>query len=153
MSESTPPPPPPGADVPGAPPPGPPTTAPSAPAVTLRGSAWFSVAAVALLAVAVSVPEDGDNGWGRFGVWAGFAIAAALATLAPSLRQQFKMSSETAWRVASAGGIGLVAYWVLFVLPWIEQNVGFVATVGCAAGAYAAWVAPGRPHSARAQPF
>ncbi|MGY6501117.1 MAG: hypothetical protein ACXIVQ_09545 [Acidimicrobiales bacterium] len=128
-----------------------PTVSPPPPArgsVDLRGTAWFSLLSAGLLAVAVSVPESGDHGWSRFGVWAGFAIACALATMAPSVRTQLKLSADNAWRVATAGGIGLAGYWVLFVLPWIELNVSFLATLGCAAGVYAAWTAPGRPLSA-----
>lgn len=142
MSEPTPP-----------PPPSEPSPATSVAKVSLGGTAWFSLAAVALLAVAVSVKEDGDNGWGRFGVWAGFAIACAAVTLAPAVRERLGLSAASAWRVATAGGIGLAVYWVLFVLPWIEQNVSFLATLGCAAGAYAAWMAPGRPQSGRSQAF
>lgn len=150
-------------DVPGAPasganPPPPaagpqPSTPPPSPSVELRGTAWFSLLAAVLLAVAASIEEDGATGWSRFGVWAGFAIASALATLVPSLREQLKVSSDNAWRIATAGGVGLAAYWVLFILPWIEQNVSFLATVGCAAGICAAWAAPGRPLSGRSQAF
>lgn len=145
---SNPPPPPPG-------PPPSPATPPAAPSngVAIRGTAWWSVVAVACLAVAVSINEDGDNGWGRVGVWAGVAIAAAVATLAPTLRQPLKLRAESAWQVASVGGIALAGYWVLFVLPWIEQNVSFLATVGCAAGMYAAWQAPGRPAGPSQQAF
>lgn len=146
-------------ETPPPPPPGAPSTAatPAAPAsrttMSLGGTAVFSLAATALIAVAVSVKEDGSNGWSRYGVWAAFAIGCAVVTLAPAARDRFGMSSVTAWRVANAGAIGLGAYWILFVLPWIEQNVGFLATLGCAAGIYAAWMAPGRPQSGRAQSF
>lgn len=129
------------------PPPGQP-----APSSSWGGSAWFGLIAVIALAVAMTVEEDGDNGWGRYAVWAGFAIAAAAATLAPAVRRTLSMQAETAWQVAVAGGIGLAGFWVLFVLPAIEQNVSFLATLGVAAGVYAAWTAPGRPHS-NAQAF
>lgn len=139
--------------------PPPPSGAPATPPspgkspVSLGGTAWFGLAAVVAVAVAVSVKEDGTNGWSRFGVWAGFAIACAVLTLAPVVRAQFGLSGATAWRLATAGGVGLGVYWVLFVLPWIEQNIGFLATIGCAAGIYAAWTAPGRPPSGRAEAF
>ncbi len=158
MSDSIPQPPP-----PGAPPSGSPNraetsassaaTTGAAAKVSFAGSAGLGLLSAVLLAVAVSVKEDGNHGWSRFGVWAGFAIASALATTAPAWAPSLRMSTVTAWRTATAGGIGLAVYWVLFVLPWIEQNVSFVATVGCALGMYAAWIAPGRPRSARAQAF
>lgn len=154
--QPTAPPPPPGTPGGYAPPPTgapAPAAASSGGGVSITGTAWWSVVAVACLAVAVSVNEDGDNGWGRVGVWAGVAIAAAVATLVPSIRQQLKLSAETAWQVATVGGIALAGYWVLFVLPWIEQNVSFLATVGCAAGIYAAWRAPGRPAGPNQQAF
>ena len=108
------------------------------------GVAW-SLVSIAAIALAVSLNEDGDNGWGRIGVWAAFAITAAVATLAPALRDQLNLKSTLAWQVGVAGAAGLAAFWVLFVLPSITQNVSFLATVGVAAGGLAAWVAPGRP--------
>ncbi len=111
------------------------------------GLLWSLLAAIAL-AVAVSVKEDGQNGWERIGVWAGFAIVAALATAAPAIRSNLNLDAEKAWKVAAAGAVGLAAFWVLFILPSIERNVSFVATLGCVAGAVAAWTAPGRPRPA-----
>lgn len=108
----------------------------------------LSLIATIAIVVAVSIEEDGDNGWGRIGVWAGAAIAAALATFAPSMRTSLNMDERRAWVVAAIGGVFLVAFWVLLVLPAIQQNTSFLATVGCAAGAAAAWLAPGRPEPA-----
>lgn len=151
----TPPPTPPPAQGPSVAPP-PPGAAP-APAPASAGpplaSPWLGLVSVACVAVAVSLNEDGDNGWGRIGVWAGFAIAAAALTLAPAVRRQVSLAPDTAWRVATAGAIGLAGYWVLFVLPRIEMNVSFLATVGCAAGMFAAWQAPGRPAGPGQQAF
>lgn len=123
-----------------------PAVAPSG--VKLAGGVWWSLLAIVAIALAVSLFEDGDNGWGRIGVWAGFAIAAAVVTLAPALGEQLNLSAERAWQLAVAGGVGLAAFWVLFVLPSISQNVSFLATVGCAAGGLAAWLAPGRAGTA-----
>ncbi|MBA3281718.1 MAG: hypothetical protein H0U29_05760, partial [Acidimicrobiia bacterium] len=114
--------------------------------VRVSATVVWSLISIVSLALAVSLEEDGDNGWGRIGVWAGFALAAAVITLAPALRSQLNLSGERAWQVAVAGGVGLAGFWVLFVLPSISQNVSFLATVGCAAGGLAAWLAPGRPN-------
>jgi len=131
-------------------PPGPPP--PPTPTGQISGTTWLGFAAVVALAVAVSLEEDGDNGWGRIGVWAAFAIAAALATLAPAVREPLRLTPARAAQVAVAGGIGLAAFWVLFVLPVIERNVSFLATLGCVAGCWAAWRAPGRPGAAGPAP-
>ena len=114
---------------------------------------WLALLAVACVALAVSIEEDGDHGWGRIGVWAAFAIGCAVLTLAPAVRNQVSLAPDTAWRVATAGAVGLAGYWVLFVLPRIEMNVSFLATLGCAAGIFAAWQAPGRPAGPGQQAF
>lgn len=134
-----------GGPPPGYAPHGYPQSAATSSGVKLAGGVWWSLASIAAIALAVSLFEDGDNGWGRIGVWAGFAIAAAVVTLAPVLGDQLNLPRERAWQLAVAGGVGLAAYWVLFVLPSISQNVSFLATIGCAAGVLAAWLAPGRP--------
>lgn len=117
---------------------------------TVPGSTWWALLAVVAIAVAVSVPEDGSNDWKSIGVWAGFAVAAALATLAPAARASLKLSTERAWQVAAGGFAGLAAFWILFVLPNISQNTSFVATVGVAAAGLAVWAAPGRPSDGQA---
>lgn len=141
--------PPPGYGQPGQPgqPGGPGAPAPSgtASSTTVPGSTWWGLLAVVGITVAVSVPEDGANAWKDIGVWAAFAIAAALATLAPAARGNVKLSAERAWQVAVGGFVGLAFYWILFVLPSIAKNVSFVATVAVAAAGLAAWFAPGRP--------
>lgn len=128
----------------------PPAPAPSDPfgatgAAAVGASTWLALASVVAMVLAVSLKEDGDNGWGRIGVWAGFAIAAAVLTLAPTIGRQMNLTSARAWRVAATGAVGLVAFWVLFVLPSIAMNISFAATLGVAAGVAAAWFAPGRP--------
>lgn len=124
-----------------------PAPTPTAPSTgsKLAGAAWLSLAAAAGLAVAVWVEEDNSSGWDRYGVWGIFAIVAALATAAPLLRDALKLGAERAWQVAAGGAVGLAAFWVLLILPSIEANLSFVATIACAAGVLAAWLAPGRP--------
>lgn len=105
----------------------------------------YSAISVVAIVLAVSLKEDGRNGWDDIGVWSGFAIAAAAATMAPSLRSNLSMGVSRAWQVGLGGAVGLAAYWILFVLPAIERNVSFLATVGVVAGGLAVWLAPGRP--------
>lgn len=106
---------------------------------------WLGLASVALVLLAVFVEEHDSNLWDGSVVWSLFAIAAAVATLAPALGRQIGLSESTAWTVGAIGAGGLVAWWVLLVLPGIADNIGFVATAGVAAGAAAVWRAPGRP--------
>src|SRR5690606_12320544 len=113
-------------------------------------STWLGLVSVVVMVLAVSINEDDDNGWGRIGVWAGFAIASAALSLVPLMADQFKLTATRAWQVAAAGAAGLGAFWVLFVLPSISMNVSFAATVGVVAGAAAAWTAPGKPDTSAA---
>jgi len=108
-------------------------------------SLWLSLASIAAMALAVSLNEDDDNGWGRIGVWAGFAIVVAVLTLAPSIGRSINLSQEHAWKVGAVGAVGLIGFWVLFVLPSISMNVSFLATAGVVVGAAAVWLADGRP--------
>jgi len=80
--------------------------------------------------------------WDTMGwTWAIVAIAAAVATLLPALRSLVNLDYELAVRIATVGAGTLVFWWVLFVLPRIELNTAFIATVGVAAGLGAAWYA------------
>jgi hypothetical protein len=119
----------------------------AAPAKPAPMALWLSLAAIALLALGLSLSEDGSNAWETVGVWGGFALAAAAATLAPLAADAFKLTPRRAWQIAAGGGIALAAFWVLLVLPSISQNVSFLSTLGCAAGCGAAWLSPGRPTS------
>lgn len=112
----------------------------------------LSIVSIAAVALAVSLEEDGRNGWEDIGVWAGFAIVAAVATLAPSLRSNLSLDTSRAWQIGLGGAIGLAAFWVLFILPSIQQNVSFLATVGVVAGGLAVWLAPGRPDPSASSP-
>lgn len=133
-----------------APPPGygpPPGFAHPAPTsgVKVGGAVMWSLLSIAAIALAVSLEEDGQNGWESIGVWAGFAIVAAVATLVPAVRSNLNIDATRAWQISVAGAVGLASFWVLFVLPVIERNVSFLATLGVVAGGLAAWLAPGRP--------
>jgi len=108
-------------------------------------STWWGLLSVVAIVLAVSIPEDNSNQWKVAALWAAFAIAAALLTLAPTFGAGLKLTQARAWQVAAGGFGGLVAYWVLFVLPSISRNVSFLATVAVVAGGLAVATAPGRP--------
>ena len=56
------------------------------------------------------------------------------------------LGEQRAWRIAAGGAVALVVWWVLFILPNINLNVSFLATVGVAAAALAVWTSPGNPY-------
>ena len=118
--------------------------------ITLSPALVFGLVAVVAIALSVFLKESEGGGapgvsfWDAIGgLWSLFAIAAAIATLVPTLRSVVNLSEKTAWTVAAAGASSLVIWWVLFVLPRIDANLAFLATVGTAAGVAAAWISPG----------
>jgi len=78
-------------------------------------------------------------------LWSIVAIVAAVATLLPALRSVLSLGEQLAWRFAAGGAAALVLWWVLFILPNINLNVSFLATVGVVAAVLAAWTSPGNP--------
>jgi hypothetical protein len=92
----------------------------------------------------LSLDENGRNAWDSVNAWGGLAIAGAVATLTPALAQSMNISRERAWQAAVCGAGALLLFWVLFVLPNVGTNTSLLVTIGAAAGAIAAWIAPGR---------
>ena len=92
----------------------------------------------------ISLKEDGANAWHSVHAWGGLAIAGAVLTLAPVAGHSFGMTAARAWQTAVVGAGALVLYWVLFVLPSVGSNTSLLTTIGVAAGAVAAWLAPGK---------
>lgn len=95
------------------------------------------------LVLSADVPGGGsvsfwdDMGW----TWAVLGIVAAVATLLPVVGKAAGLSSKQVVGIVTiaAGVLGL--WWVLFILPAIDSNRAFLATVGVLAAAGAAWVA------------
>jgi hypothetical protein len=104
----------------------------------------LQILALAAVALGLFVEEDGISLWDVSEAWSVFAIVCAVAQLAPLLRRTLKWSAARAWLVGVIGAAGLVLYWLLIVLPAIARNTSFAITVGAAAAAGAAWLAPGR---------
>lgn len=101
-------------------------------------------AAVTATLLGLSVPASGFVLW-RIGAWAVFAAVCAVALFAPLLRTS--IGELRAWQVTAAAAAGLALAWLVFGLPRVETNSGFLLTVGAATGGLAAWLAPGRPAS------
>ena len=75
--------------------------------------------------------------------WSLFALAMVLLTLLPSVRKLVNLSERQAWQIAAIAAGALVFWWVLFVLPVINRNVSFLATLAVAAAGVGVWLSPG----------
>ena len=120
--------------------------APEAQPVSRTSALIWTLGLVSILGVAlgISLKEDGANAWHSVHAWGGLAIAGAVLTLAPVAGHSFGMTAARAWQTAVVGAGALVLYWVLFVLPSVGSNTSLLTTIGVAAGAVAAWLAPGK---------
>lgn len=79
--------------------------------------------------------------WDQMGwTWAVLGIVAAVATLLPVVGTVLGLSRTQVVSIVTvaAGVLGL--WWVLFILPFINSNRAFLATLGVLAAAGAAWV-------------
>ena len=104
----------------------------------------IGVAAVVLLVLSLFLTEDGVRLWSDLGVlWSLFALAMVLLTLLPSVRKLVNLSERQAWQIAAIAAGALVFWWVLFVLPVINRNVSFLATLAVAAAGVGVWLSPG----------
>lgn len=82
--------------------------------------------------------------WSALPTWSAFATLAALVALVPFVPSIGGLSRRQAWRVGAGGGIALLVFWVLVVLPGVASDQGFILTAGVALCAGALWLAPGR---------
>jgi hypothetical protein len=124
---------------------GPPPKPAKPPVPKVISAIWaLGLISLAGTVVGLSVKEDGVNAWHSVHAWGGLAIAGALLTLAPAMATSMNLTPQRAWQAAACGAGALLLFWVLFVLPAVGSNTSLVVTIGAAAGAIAAWIAPGR---------
>jgi hypothetical protein len=124
--------------------------------VTLDDPVGLVLGVVALAGVVLGLLIKSSQGsltgklWDTMGwTWAILAIVAAATALLPALGPLFNLPTRTAWLVAAIGAGYLALWWVLFVLPYIQLNTGFLATVGVLAAVGAVWKAkPAAPDTA-----
>lgn len=147
----------------GTPPPPPPDATGAVPAPSSSGGGGLSlsvdnpvalvlgIVAIAGVVLGLLLSADQETGfegtsasvsfWDQMGwTWAILGIVAAAATLLPLLGKSIGLSAKQVTSVVTiaAGVLGL--WWVLFILPSINSNRAFLATVGVLAAAGAAWV-------------
>jgi len=102
------------------------------------------VACPLLLLVGLSVDEHGTNGWHAYTAWALFAVVCAVLQLAPVGGKRLSLTDESSWSLGAVGAAGLVAYWVIIVLPGASSNTGFVQTLAVGCAVIGLWLSPGR---------
>jgi hypothetical protein len=117
---------------------------PVAPRPSIAVWGWLALLAAVALLLGLFIEENGTSLWDASEAWSLFAIACAIAQLAPLLHRPLKWSEERAWLVAVIGAGGLALYWLLIVLPVIGRNTSFAVTVAVAAATAGVWLAPGR---------
>lgn len=109
----------------------------------------LQAAAVVLVPLGAGVPFGADFAghalWSTTTTWAAFALLAAIVQLAPVSARLQQRAPEGAWRTGAVGVAGLVAFWVLIVLPGVSSGPSFVLTMGTVAAALGLWLSPGRP--------
>lgn len=149
----TPPPPTPPLDATG----GAPTPAKSGPTINLSAPLVYGIVAVIGIVLGLFLKESPADGapsvslWDQLSeLWSIVAILAAVLALLPLLSSAINLSADTAWKIQAGGAAALMFWWVLFVLPNINFNVSFLATVGVAAAVLAAWTSPDNPYKAGA---
>lgn len=123
------------------------------PGVQVSPALVFGVVAIVGVVLGLFIkesPTDGAPGvnlWDELSeLWSLVAIVAAVVTLLPAVRGVVNLGEQQAWKIAAGGAAALVLWWVLFILPTINYNVSFLATVGVAAGVVAVWTSQGNPY-------
>ncbi|MEJ7742196.1 MAG: hypothetical protein WKF73_06375 [Nocardioidaceae bacterium] len=68
---------------------------------------------------------------GAYTAWAVFATAAAVLQLASLVAPLIGLSASASWTTGAAATVALVGYWVIIVLPGVEQQRRLHADDGC----------------------
>jgi hypothetical protein len=112
--------------------------------ITVTPELVIGLVAVVLLVLSLVLKEDGTRLWSALGIaWSLFALVAVVLAMLPSASRLVNITQRQAWQIAAIAAGALVFWWVLFVLPVIDRNVSFLATVAVAAACVAVWLSPG----------
>lgn len=127
----------------------------SGPNVNLSAPLVFGVVAIIGVVLGLFLKESpgggapSENLWDRLSeLWSIVAIVAAVLSLLPALHNVVSLGAAQAWKIGAGAAALLVFWWVLFVLPLINLNVSFLATIGVAAAVLAVWTSEGNPSKA-----
>jgi hypothetical protein len=104
----------------------------------LAATAW------PVVALGLFVPEAGSSAFGRIPAWSAFALACLVLVGVGAFGGPQGPGSGRTWTLGVVGACGLVAFWVLLVLPAISRNTSFALTLGVAFATAAVWLTPRR---------
>lgn len=100
----------------------------------------LQLAAPVLLILGLSIPENDAVGWSAHLAWAIFGVVvSAIPLLALPLARSIG-SAARAWQITVLATAGVIAYWVIVVLPGVTSNTGFLQTMGVGCGCAATWL-------------
>jgi hypothetical protein len=104
------------------------------------------LAAVAwpVMAIGLFVSEGGSSAFNRIPTWSGFALLCLVLVGIGAFGGAQGPGSGRTWTLGVIGACGLVAFWILLVLPAISRNTSFALTLGVALASAAVWLTPGR---------
>jgi hypothetical protein len=98
-----------------------------------------------VMAIGLFVSETGTTVLGRMPAWSAFALVCLMLVGVGAFGGAQGPGSGRTWTLGVVGASGLVAFWVLLVLPVISRNTSFALTLGVALAVAAVWLTPGRP--------
>lgn len=97
-----------------------------------------------LVLLGLSLRFGEETLWSTIPLWSAFAtLCAALGVLgfAP-IHPGGRTGTDSAWRMAAAGLLGLAVFWLLVVLPNADTDRGFLFTAALGALGAALWTGP-----------
>lgn len=100
----------------------------------------LQLAAPLLILLGLTLPENDTVGWSSYLAWAIFALAVSLIPLVAMPLARSTGAAHRTWPIIVLATAGLVAYWVIVVLPGVTSNTGFLQTAGVGCGASATWL-------------
>ncbi len=98
------------------------------------------IAAPLLLVLGLSIPENETVGWSAHLAWAIFAVVVSVIPVLALPLARSTGSAERAWQITVLATAGMIAYWVIVVLPGVTSNTGFLQTMGVGSGCAATWL-------------
>lgn len=117
-----------------------PPAAPAAPGVSIENPFNLVLTAICIAGVVLGLLLGGEKLWDVMGwTWAILAIVAAVATAIPSFSSVIGLSEKIGNDIQSIAVAFLGLWWVLFVMPRIQTDQAFLATIGVFAAGALVW--------------
>jgi hypothetical protein len=93
-----------------------------------------------VMTIGLFVPESGDPVFSRMPTWSAFALLCLVLVGVGAFGGPKGPGAGRTFTLGVIGAGGLVAFWVLLVLPEIQRNTSFVLTLGTTLAAFAMWL-------------